>query len=106
VSRVRFIEIARAELLHEVAYYSERDNLLGRRFGDAVAEAVVRALAFPLAGTPSVSDTRSLVVTGFPFRIIYSLEPDGIVILAIAHHARKPKFWQSRAGERSGEPSE
>jgi len=102
VNGARFIEIARAELLHEVAYYSERDKQLGRRFGDAVAEAVDRALAFPLAGTPSVSDTRSLVVTGFPFRIIYGLEPDGIVILAIAHHSRKPNYWQTRAGEWSG----
>jgi hypothetical protein len=28
------------------------------------------------------------------------VEPDGIVIFAVAHHSRRPFYWRSRTGAR------
>jgi toxin ParE1/3/4 len=97
VKRARFVAGARLEFLAEVIYYSEAQAGLGERFTAAVEEAAARALAYPLAGSPSRSNTRRVIVKGFPFSIVYRPEPDGIVVFALAHHARRPYYWRSRA---------
>jgi len=87
---------ARQEFLAEVAYYNETQPGLGADFASAVENAADRALAFPLAGSPSIADTRRVVVKGFPFSILYRPERNGIVIFAVSHHARRPAYWINR----------
>lgn len=96
MKRVRFIAAARQELLAEMAYYSQAQGGLGERFAAAVEEATARALAFPGTGSPSAANTLRVFVKGFPFSIIYQPEEDGIVVFALAHHARQPGYWRSR----------
>ena len=43
---------------------------------------------------------RRVFVQDFPFALIYRSEPDGIVIFAVAHHAKRPYYWQSRVRAR------
>ncbi len=100
MKRARFIAAARIEFLAEVIHYDEAQPGLGERFTAAVEEAAARALAFPLAGSPSPSNTRRVIVKGFPFSIVYRPESEGIVIFALAHHARMPYYWQSRTRAR------
>ncbi len=100
MKRARFIAAARVEFLAEVIYYNEAEPGLGGRFTTAVEEASSRALVFPLSGTPSPSRTRRTIVQGFPFSIYYRPEPDGIVIFAVAPHAKRPYYWESRVRAR------
>jgi plasmid stabilization system protein ParE len=100
VKRARFIAAARQEFLAEVAYYNEAQPGLGSRFAAAIEEASARALAFPLAGSPSVSNTRRVILKGFPFSIFYRPEGNGIVIFAVSHHARRPGYWTDRTRDR------
>jgi len=100
VSRARFVAAARLEFLAEVIYYSEAQAGLGVRFTAAVEEAAARALAFPLSGSPFRSNTRRVLVKDFPFSLIYRPEPEGVVIFAVAHHARRPYYWRSRVRAR------
>jgi plasmid stabilization system protein ParE len=81
-------------------YYSAAQPGLGERFSAAVEEATARAVGFPLSGSPSRAKTRRIIVKGFPFSIFYRSEADEIVIFAVAHHARRPFYWQSRARAR------
>ncbi|PII84773.1 hypothetical protein BMH32_13460 [Leucobacter sp. OLJS4] len=39
---------------------------------------------------------RSKDIRGFPYRILYALLPDAIVIVAYAHEHRKPGYWARR----------
>jgi len=100
VNRARFIAAARLEFLAEVICYSEAQAGLGARFTGAVEEAAARALAFPLSGSPYRSNTRRILVKDFPFSLIYRPEPEGIVIFAVAHYARRPYYWRSRVRAR------
>ena len=100
MNRARFIAAARLEFLAEVIYYSEAQAGLGARFTAAVEEAAARALAFPLSGSPYRSNARRVLVKDFPFSLIYRPEPEGIVIFAVAHHARRPYYWRSRVRAR------
>ena len=100
MKRARFIAAARLEFLAEVIYHNEAKPGLGARFTAAVEEAAARALAFPQSGSPSRANTRRVIVKGFRFFLVYRLEPDGIVIFAIAHHSRRPFYWRSRTRAR------
>jgi len=100
VKRARFIAAARLEFLAEVIYHNEAQPGLGERFTVAVEEAAARALAFPLSGSPSRSNTRRIFVKRFRFSLVYRAEPDGIVIFAVAHHSRRPFYWNSRTDAR------
>lgn len=100
VSRARFVAAARREFLVQVVRYNEEEPGLGARFTAAVEEASARALAFPLAGSPATENTRRVLLRGFPFALVYRPEADGITVFALAHHARRPSYWQSRVQER------
>jgi toxin ParE1/3/4 len=100
VKRARFIAPARREFLAEVAYYNSKDPGLGGRFAAAVEEATARAVAFPLTGSPASKNTRRVFVKDFPFALVYRPDENGIVIFALAHHSRRPEYWQPRVQER------
>lgn len=94
--RIRFIAPARREFLSEVVYYNGKEPGLGARFAVAVEEAATRAAAFPLAGSPASKSTRCVFVKNFPFAVVYRPDTEGIVIFAVAHHSRRPEYWQTR----------
>lgn len=96
MKRARFTAPARREFLLEVAFYSRKQEGLGARFAAAVEQATLRAVAFPLTGSRASKNTRRVFVKDFPFAVIYRAESDGIVVFAIAHHARRPEYWQPR----------
>jgi len=100
VNSARFVTAARVELLAEIIYYNNAKPGLGGRFANAIEEATARALAFPQSGSPSRANTRSLIVKDFPFSLIYREEPYGILVFAVAPHAKPPYYWQSRARAR------
>lgn len=41
-------------------------------------------------------DIRRFVLRKFPYSIIYSIEPDCVMILAVAHQRREPGYWRER----------
>lgn len=96
----RFVAAARVELLAEIIYYNNAQPGLGIRFEAAIEEAAARALAFPRSGSPSRGNTRKVIVNGFPFSLVYREQSDGIVIFAVAPHAKPPFYWNSRVRDR------
>jgi plasmid stabilization system protein ParE len=100
VKRARFVAPARRELLAEVAYYNNKELGLGSRFLAAVEDATARALAYPFTGTPASKNTRRVFIKNFPFAIVYRPDENGIVVFAIAHHARSPEYWRDRIDDR------
>ena len=100
MKRARFVAAARREFLAEVVYYNKEEPGLGARFAAAVEDATARSLAFPLAGAPASKNTRRVFLKDFPFAVVYRPDADGIIIFALAHHSRRPGYWQSRVQDR------
>lgn len=99
MSLVRFVAAARSEFLAEVVFYNRERAGLGAQFATAVEEATARAVAFPMTGSPASKNTRRVFVKDFPFAVVYRPTADGIVVFALAHHARRPGYWRSRVQE-------
>ncbi|MEB3276389.1 MAG: type II toxin-antitoxin system RelE/ParE family toxin [Cyanobacteriota bacterium] len=96
----RFAAPAKRELVAEVACYEAKEPRLGERFLAAVEATTARALAFSLTGTPASARTRRMFLGDFPFALVYRPDEMGIVIFALAHHARRPDYWRSRMDRR------
>jgi plasmid stabilization system protein ParE len=96
--QIRFLPEAEAELLHEVGYYSELRSGTGIRFQAAVEAAAERASRHPLGGAPSPHGTRSMLVKGFPFSLVYRPSENDILVVALAPHRKRPGYWLGRTG--------
>jgi len=50
----------------------------------------------PLTTTDDGTVIRGKAVRGYPYRIVYTVESDAILILAYAHERREPGYWLDR----------
>jgi hypothetical protein len=55
-------------------------------------------LEFPDSGRPFGRRLRRTLVRGFPYGLLYRVEPSRILIVAVAHLHRRPGYWRSRLG--------
>lgn len=93
---VRFLEEALEEFLDQVAYYEERKKGLGERFRLAVQAATTLAATHPKLGSPWKLRTRRVFPKEFKFSVVYRVEPEELVVLAVAHFRRRPTYWRRR----------
>ncbi|MBI5948030.1 MAG: type II toxin-antitoxin system RelE/ParE family toxin [Chloroflexi bacterium] len=54
---------------------------------------------FPAAGAPHMGGTRRVVVSGYPYVIVYRLRGDELLVVAVAHTSRKPGYWRARLSD-------
>ena len=67
------------------------------KFYDAIVRTIDRIAEMPDAGlTLGTLKARRMLVTGFPYQIVYRVDSDEIRILAFAHLKRRPGFWRRR----------
>lgn len=97
---IEFLPIAKAELDDTVEYYELELPGLGERFKEEVKSSVKRIALFPKAWSVIHPDIRKCIMHKFPYNILYTIEENRILILAIAHHHRKPEYWINRTQER------
>lgn len=92
----RFLPPAEEEMSEAALFYDAASDGLGTDFLDDVQQAVDRLCEYPEAGKAVSSNLRRMLLHRFPFSIIYSVETDVILVVATAHHGRRPGYWQSR----------
>ena len=93
---VRFLEEAQDEFLDQISFYEVREKGLGERFRLAVQAATTLAATHPKLGAPWKLRTRRVFPKGFKFSVVYRIEPEELVVLAVAHFRRKPTYWRQR----------
>jgi toxin ParE1/3/4 len=96
VKSVRFHEDARAELVHEVGFYTAVNRSLDERFDKAVKAAVGLAAESSDLGSPYFVGTRRVFPTKFHFSIVYLAVEDEVFVVVIAPDSRKPGYWKAR----------
>lgn len=93
----RWHDEAALELRAEFQWLEGQSSGLGNRFLEAVRSALRTIEEFPDLGAPRNRGTRRLLLAKFPFDLVYLVESDAIIVLALAHHRRRPGYWRSRA---------
>jgi toxin ParE1/3/4 len=93
---IRYHEAAEEELLTEVGYLELRADGLGRLFLSEVRRAEDLIAQFPESAPQIVPGIRKRILRKFRYSLIYTIEKDGVLILAVAHHSRRPSYWLGR----------
>jgi toxin ParE1/3/4 len=94
--QVSFHAMAEQELNDAASYYNALRPGLGQAFLDEVERAVTQILAYPEAAPLVNRIVRKKLVRRFPYSVMYSIRPEDIRILAIAHQKRRPFYWRGR----------
>jgi plasmid stabilization system protein ParE len=91
-----FHKLAETDFEEAVAWYAANDVALAERFAAEIARLISIACEFPMLGSPSIRGTRRLAARKLPHVLVYRLTGDGILVLAVAHTSRDPKYWRNR----------
>lgn len=94
--RVIFTRIAGRELEDAVRFYELEYSGLGRRFKEEVRRAALRVAEYPKAWSIERGEVRKCLLHKFPYKLMYSVEEDHILVIAVAHQHRKPDYWVGR----------
>ncbi len=94
--KVAFLAPAERELDDAVAWYNEQTAGLGSEFLDELDRALRRALAFPTSASEIEPGIRRCLIARFPYALIYGVDNETLVIVAVAHLHRRPRYWIDR----------
>ena len=93
---IKYHEAAEDELLTEIGYLELRAKGLGRRFYAEVRRAERLIAQFPESAAEIRPGIGKRLLWKFRYSLIYSREKEGLLILAVAHHSRRPEYWVGR----------
>lgn len=87
---------ALTEYAEAVRYYADRRVERGQAFIDAIEEAIFRIRESPTRWRITDGEVHQCLVKKFPYGILYTIEPDYIIVLAVMHCSREPGYWKKR----------
>ena len=96
MTAVVFLEEAEDEFLEAIRYYTEHSRTLGVDFVTEVQRAADFAIQLPRAAPLVRPDVHNKAVRKFPYSLLYSIEGETVVVLAVAHQKRRPGYWVNR----------
>jgi toxin ParE1/3/4 len=86
------------EFIDAVEYYEDCEIGLGLDLSREVYATIQNAVDYPTLWPEIDQDIHRCLVHRFPYGVLYSIEPDGIFILAVMHLHRAPDYWKHRLG--------
>ncbi|WP_437337320.1 type II toxin-antitoxin system RelE/ParE family toxin [Sorangium sp. So ce394] len=87
---------AESEARDAFLWYEERDPRVADRFAAQVLAALDRIAEAAEQGPEVELGVRRLILHQFPYGLLYSVEPDRILVLAVMHLRRRPRYWRGR----------
>jgi len=92
----RFLLPAEEEMTEASVFYESASANLGVDFLDDVQRVIDLLRDHPLLDHPVGGDLRRALLHRFPFSLIYAVEPNAILVVAVAHQSRRPEYWKNR----------
>lgn len=102
--RVRFESAADLETTEAAAWYEQRRTGLGDQFLESIERALDLAMrqrvpGSLVAGVEDLKDVRSVPVTRFPYQLVLIASPDELLVIAVMHERRLPRYWIRRIAD-------
>jgi len=93
---IEILEIARREYDEAKEFYETEQPGLGSHFEEQIRHSLLRIQQYPQAWPSERKEIRRYIVHKFPYKILYSIQDETIVVLAFAHLHRQPDYWIDR----------
>jgi len=87
---------ALTELENAVLHYATKRVGLAQRFFESVKVAIQRVIEHPSSYAILEQDVRRCLTRVFPYAVLYTIEPNCILIVAVMHCHQKPGYWRYR----------
>ena len=94
-----FLPEAEEEFREAAWYYEKEAPGVGFRFIAEVRRGVTFITENPYAAVSVGTGIRRKVLNHFPYSLMYAVEAELIVIVAVAHQKRRPRYWRGRVKE-------
>lgn len=88
-----FLPEAVREAFESQAWYEARSRGLGKVFAHAIKAALSRIENAPLSFPKVHQEFRQVLVSKFPYSIIYCCSELELTVVSIFHHSRDPDAW-------------
>jgi len=95
--KVRFLTIAQQEVDDAYFWFEKGTEGKGLEFLDELDRIIRLIQDFPLAAFEIEPQIRRHPLNRFPYAVIYGIDDQTIVIIAVAHTHREPRYWIERA---------
>ncbi len=93
---LEFLDEALAEAEDVARWYAQQSSVAAFDFDDELEAAIARIERMPYAWPPHERGTRRHLLHRFPFGVVYRVDGNRIVIVAVAHTSRRPGYWLDR----------
>lgn len=91
-----FLPGAEADYQEALHWYQERSPRVADKF-EAALESALNRIAEGPERWPLLDDIHRFVLfKRFPYSLVYRIEEDLVVVVAVAHARRKPEYWKNR----------
>jgi hypothetical protein len=98
---VEILVEAELEAADAIRWYEQERPGLGAEF-EAAIDVALSLLesdlvpSVPAAGAPGRRGVRRIVLRRFPFDVVFRLSASKALVVAFAHHSRRPGYWRHR----------
>lgn len=87
---------ARDELAVGVSFYDSEYPGLGQEFAIEVRRLCRLIRESPATGIELRPGVRRRILRRFPYSILYTIDGESVVVIAVAHQSRRPGYWTRR----------
>ena len=87
---------ANKEILESEQWYFKRSKKAHKAFINSFIFAIDLVQKDPFAFPIVYDNKRRVILTKFPFSVIYTISNKTIFVLSIFHHSRNPFIWKER----------
>ncbi|HLH56011.1 MAG TPA: type II toxin-antitoxin system RelE/ParE family toxin [Verrucomicrobiae bacterium] len=94
--RYEFHPEALEEYNEAAFHYARKEPGLDLRFILSVESAIEAIVQDPLRWRQIDEDVRRCLTRVFPYGLLYTIEADYVLIVAVAHCSREPGYWKHR----------
>jgi hypothetical protein len=94
--RVLLLEPASKEFQDARRYYDSQQAGLGNRLAREVSIASARICQWPRAFPFQHGEVRKCLLEHFPYKLLYALRDDRVLVVPVAHLHRDPDYWLDR----------
>jgi plasmid stabilization system protein ParE len=94
--KVLFAKEAQSEFEEARCDYEDKEVGLGEALAESVRQGLRLVLAQPKSGRIEFEDVRRVILRRFPYKLLYTIESDHLMVVAVAHQRRQPHYWLSR----------
>jgi plasmid stabilization system protein ParE len=96
MKRVRLVSVAEQEMLDAADYYEQQMKGLGADFYNMLEIGFSAIGENPECWPIVTANIRRCLIRRFPYCLLYRVDSEEVVVLAVMHLSRHPLYWRRR----------